>query len=638
MRTIRVFSVLLAGWALAAAAEESGFERLPYNNPGIAVDLGVGLWAQPLPMDYDGDGDNDLVMVTADVPYNGTYFFENTAGKDVKYPVFKPARRLDKGPKNVTVSHVDGHCEVMTPEFRYPDFWQNAFKNPVAVPYKKTFHSQRTEQWTRCDYDGDGIIDLIVGADDWREYGWDNAYNDKGEWQNGPLHGFVYFVKNTGTSESPVYGEAVAIPAGGKPIDVYGSPSPIFADFDNDGDLDLLCGEFLDAFTYFENTGTRKEPVYAAGRHLAIDGEPIRMELEMLLNAGIDWDFDGDTDVVVGQEDGRVALLENNGAMKDGLPQFLPPRFFQQESDCLKVGALSTPWATDWDGDGDADLIAGDTAGFLSFAENLDGGNPPKWAPPVRLQADGAVIRIQAGNNGSIQGPCEAKWGYTVPTVADWDHDGRDDIVINNIWGKVLWYRNTGERGKPALAAAQPVEVAWEGPTPKPAWFWWTPEGKALVTQWRTRPMVIDWNGDKLNDLVMLDQEGYLALFERRKDGDRLILLPPARVFTDDKGHLLQLNSKEAGKSGRRQFTMTDWDSDGKIDILIDGVNMDFLRNVSTEKRPNAFQKMGPVDSLRLAGHTPCPTAVDWDKNGVPDLIVGAEDGFFYYLRNPRSR
>ena len=32
-------------------------QPLRYNNPGLEVDLGVGLWAWPLPMDYDDDGD-----------------------------------------------------------------------------------------------------------------------------------------------------------------------------------------------------------------------------------------------------------------------------------------------------------------------------------------------------------------------------------------------------------------------------------------------------------------------------------------------------------------------------------------------------------------------------------------------------
>ncbi|MHC4496303.1 MAG: hypothetical protein ACYSYM_10830, partial [Planctomycetota bacterium] len=46
---------------------------------------------------------------------------------------------------------------------------------------------------------------------------------------------------------------------------------------------------------------------------------------------------------------------------------------------------------------------------------------------------------------------------------------------------------------------------------------------------------------------------------------------------------------------------------------------------------------MGMVDNHILAGHTTSPTIVDWDKDGVPDLLVGAEDGLFYYMKNQHS-
>ena len=55
-------------------------ERLRYNHPGLAVDLGVGLWSAPVPGDADGDSDFDLIVVCYDKPYQGTYLFENTTG------------------------------------------------------------------------------------------------------------------------------------------------------------------------------------------------------------------------------------------------------------------------------------------------------------------------------------------------------------------------------------------------------------------------------------------------------------------------------------------------------------------------------------------------------------------------------
>jgi hypothetical protein len=616
-----------------------GLERIRYNNPGLAVDLGVGLWSWPVPMDFDNDGDHDLVVVSPDKPYNGTYFFENASG-DVKFPIFKPGVRISKGLQNVQVSYVNGKPRVLTAGREYKHFSKIGLETSVRIPLPTDAGLNgkiRSNLWKYLDYDGDGDQDITLGIGDWAAYGWDNAYNKQGEWTNGPLHGFVYLVRNQGTDERPQYASPKKLTADGNVIDVYGRPSPNFADFDGDGDLDLICGEFLDSFTYFQNVGTRNSPIFAAGQRLNNNSQPIAMDLQMIAPVAFDWDKDGDMDLIVGDEDGRVALVEHTGQVQNGMPRFLPPRYFQQEAAEVKFGSLVTPCGFDWDGDGDDDILCGNTAGYVAFIENL-GGNPLKWAEPRKLQTNGKDIRIQAGSNGSIQGPCEAKWGYTTLTAGDWDHDGLPDLVLNSIWGKVVWFQNVGTRRSPKLTAARPVNVEWPKKPPRPAWFWWEPQGKELVTQWRTTPVIVDFNQDNLNDLVMLDHEGYLAFFERKKQNNKFMLLPGKRFFVDEDGKPLRLNSGYSGKSGRRKLAVVDWDADGRLDFLLNSQNANWLRNVGNRDGKVVLKDMGLLDKRNVAGHTSSPTVVDWDRDGVPELLVGAEDGYLYHQRRKNNK
>ena len=634
---LSVILILIMGTISCKESVElsKNFQRIKYNNEKLTVDLGVGLWAWPIPTDYDGDGDYDLLVSCPDKPYNGIYFFENTEG-NIKMPVFKPGVKISKAYRNIQPSYVDGKLKLLIPGKEIT----NLIEEQVVEIYPKEEidgdgKKIRANQWKYYDYDGDNALDLIVSVGDWTEYGWDNAFDEKGNWQNGPLHGYLYFIKNKNTTKNPIYEEPKLIYADNSPIDVYGMPSASFEDFDNDGDLDIICGEFLDKFTYFENIGNRKNPKYTSKGFLTNSDKPITMDLEMIIPVAFDWDKDGDYDLIVGQEDGRVVFVENTGKLVNNTPQFKLPKFFNQQADEVKFGALVRPYSVDWDNDGDDDLICGNTAGYVGFIENLDGSNPPKWAEPVYLKADDEVIRIQAGNNGSIQGPCEAKWGYTTLSVGDWDHDGLQDIMINSIWGKILWYKNIGTKNNPKLASAKPVEVEWSGKNPAPAWYWWKPKGNNFATQWRTTPFMFDWNNDGLMDLIMLDHEGFLAFFERINENGELKLLEGKRIFYNENNELLRLNSKSAGKSGRRKFTIVDWDLDGKLDFLINSKNVNFLRNISTEVDKVVFKDMGMVSEQILAGHTTSPTIVDWDKNGTPDLLIGAEDGYFYYLKNP---
>ena len=637
--TIAIFLLGIASPAFTAAPLQEA-TPIKYNTETTAY-LGVGLWAFPIPVDYDGDGIKDLVVGCPDTPYKGTYFFRNLGTE--KDPLFDKAVKLcDKASHHQFSAELNGKTIVIDDGVRMDDFFNAPFSGGETITFdgeefREKSKRARNSQWAACDWDADGDTDYIVGYDMWSEYGWDNAYDARGNWTRGPLHGNIYLILN----EDGKLVNKGRVQAGGKDIDVYGTVSPCLADFDGDGDLDLICGEFVDGFTWFENIGTRENPVFAEGKQLRNSKGDIRMHLEMIQPRCTDWDGDGHVDLVVGDEDGRVALIRNTGRKRAGMPLFESPVYFRQKADDVKFGALCTPCSYDWDGDGQQDIIIGNSSGEIAFIRNLGGGQ--SWAEPQNITIKGKPLRIMAGINGSIQGPAERKWGYTVLSVADWDSDGKADILVNSIWGKIEWYKGLGGL---AVAEAQPVKVAWNGPAPKVDWNWWNPQEGTLATQWRTTPVAIDWNKDGRCDLVVLDQEGYLCLYERREDG----LLEPGKrifectngcVFRNGKGMIdknpgpLRLNSGTAGKSGRRKICFTDWDKDGNLDLIVDSKCVCWFKGASTKTGKYRLTYMGEISSTVLEGHTTCPTPVDWDANNVDDLLVGAEDGRLYLVRNP---
>jgi len=93
----------------------------------------------------------------------------------------------------------------------------------------------------------------------------------------------------------------------------------------------------------------------------------------------VDWDGDGHLDLVVGTFPGKFYLFKGQGRGK-----FLPkPDEMKAGDRPLKFeGHHGDPFVIDWDGDGDLDILSGSSEGGVQWAENRAGaGKPPRLEP-----------------------------------------------------------------------------------------------------------------------------------------------------------------------------------------------------------------------------------------------------------------
>ncbi len=640
---------------------DNKLHKLSYNNSDLLVDLDAGFKAVPMPMDFDGDGDLDLLISeSSSYTESGIFYFENISG-DVEMPIFRRGmkvsferRRLGDDGTPFQVSVVNGHIHVLTPDrvkeklLIYKDVPQNVFwaENEVPLPDDAYdyLHNYKT-QWKMIDFDGDGIMDLVGTAFSFRPRRYRGkaavAMRDIEIVGNGKSQ--LLFLKNVGSDDQPVYQnpEPILKKDGSSLADGL-AIKPMFEDYDNDGDYDFIGigksqgdDDFDVAWKssfllYFENTGSSSKYEFASGKVLIFDQKPIEMLSRATIHTtAIDWDKDGNVDIIGGDEDGKISFLKNTGKIVDGNPQFLPPRFFQQKAKYVDFGALVAPRVFDWDGDGLDDIISGNGVGHIGFIRNL-GGDYPTWDAPRLLEIDGTPVRLIA--NEALPNTEQPKWGYSTIDVGYWDEDELPDILANEHNGNIVFIKNIGSRKIPNLSKPQPLQVMWEGEPQKPAWVPGISQDNELLAPWRTSPFIMDFNKDKLNDLVILDYEGYLAVYMRTRKNGELTLAHPQRNFVFPSGEPILLNQRTGSSSGRLKITFADWDGDGLEDLIVSSKPaVDWMKNMGMKDGKMVLQYMGRVVSRTLMGHTDGPVVSDFNKDGIPDLLIGTETGVFYY-------
>ena len=203
-------------------------------------------------------------------------------------------------------------------------------------------------------------------------------------------------------------------------------------------------------------------------------------------------------------------------------------------------------------------------------------------------------------------------------------------------WASGLVPQRRHSRSARVSPPRSPSRSSGTAPQPALAWGWLKPDGKALLTQWRTTPVAVDWNGDGLADLVMLDHEGYLALFRACRGGGARASRAAAGVRGRSRG------ARFASTRGRRQERPAQalrrrLGRRRQARPPAQRRQRGFFRQLGDEDGPWIFSDAGPVGLTNIEGHDVSPTVVDFNGDGVPDFLGGAEDGRFYLLKNPRA-
>jgi len=276
-------------------------------------------------------------------------------------------------------------------------------------------------------------------------------------------------------------------------MNVYARATPSFGDFDFDGDCDLVTGNENGEVEYKRNDGSRYYPIFTpTGLTEGISGDGNAAPAIADLNG------DGNTDLIVGSHGDLLDFYRNDGDNEE--PVWTPDNSVFAGVDV--VGSIF-PRLPDFDGDGDFDLVVVEHSNSITtmrFFENTGTVEQPSWNERVGMFA---LLQSVVMN-------------YPFPAFADLDNDGDYDLTLGGRDGRLRYFENRG-----SLFATL-----------------WTENDliySDINTGTRATPAFADLNGDSRMDLVVGEENGMFFGFYNRGTPERpeFIALNSGSIYYD---------------------------------------------------------------------------------------------------------
>ena len=229
-------------------------------------------------------------------------------------------------------------------------------------------------------------------------------------------------------------GKGKDLKAEGQKIRLTGPIHPFAVDFDNDGDFDLLAGDGDGYIWYFENQGDFKN--LAPGVALEADQNPIQMPENFASPWVVDYNLDGKKDLVVSAGDGFAYKFLNIG--EDYAPQFTQDGILGEGTRYgpINFGGPAVVGFYDVDRDGDLDIGASTSQGLIKIWLLGDGG----FSFELYTYFQDNLELLNVGENASI-------------SICDVNKDGQIDLVFGNSRNRIFYYQSQHLDG----------DIIWDG-------------------------------------------------------------------------------------------------------------------------------------------------------------------------------